>query len=328
MSSSYPRQSFRHSTEALLQCITEDILQGVYEASMMPEEQGSEDEAYHAKRRRREGSSFSMGSHVPHTHDAGPTSGDTFREEIRAEGEGKLLPPPPRPLDASSSCCGSSHSLCSPFATSPLTSKLSYLVVDSSLLSSSELPFHSSAVPQQLAPLEVLYGKNFLHALDIVGKQEEVVMRYVEEDRRGVSMSGHTSTDPRSLESPLTSQSSVLPGLVPRMVYRVGDYILFSPYYCPCSAYAYQCVGRHQFACCKHMLALRLALQLERIQKSKTAALQEQEKQNVEEEEKKLSSLSSGLIKNSRIVEKVVPPSVFRKILQTAITFTEDRNKK
>ncbi|KPA81675.1 hypothetical protein ABB37_03984 [Leptomonas pyrrhocoris] len=48
-----------------------------------------------------------------------------------------------------------------------------------------------------------------------------------------------------------------------RCLYHVGEHTLFSPYYCPCSAYAYQSIQRQEVWCCKHLLALQLALRVE-----------------------------------------------------------------
>ncbi|KPI90581.1 hypothetical protein ABL78_0341 [Leptomonas seymouri] len=48
-----------------------------------------------------------------------------------------------------------------------------------------------------------------------------------------------------------------------RCLYCVGEHVLFSPYYCPCSAYAYQSIQRQEVWCCKHLLALQLALRVE-----------------------------------------------------------------
>jgi predicted nucleic acid-binding Zn finger protein len=48
-----------------------------------------------------------------------------------------------------------------------------------------------------------------------------------------------------------------------RWLYHVGEHTLFSPYYCPCSAYAYQSIQRQEVWCCKHLLALQLALRVE-----------------------------------------------------------------
>lgn len=48
-----------------------------------------------------------------------------------------------------------------------------------------------------------------------------------------------------------------------RCLYHVGEHTLFSPYYCPCSAYAYQSIQRQEVWCCKHLLALQLALRME-----------------------------------------------------------------
>lgn len=124
-----------------------------------------------------------------------------------------------------------------------------------------------------LAPLEVIFGRTFTHAIQIALHHAEDIVRYVEiyEPRERSA----ATTDP--LEAGEEEQQPSVGGkrirenisdrseaaTDGRMLYRVGDYTLFSPFFCPCSAYAYRSIRRKQCLCCKHILALRLALKLE-----------------------------------------------------------------
>lgn len=328
----------RHCTESLLQCLTEEVLRGMYSAKR-------EDEGQRGRVGRRE-------------------SGGAHREGVRGrEQEGRSAVP-----DA---CAAASSTPSHPFAGSSRDTP-SFLVVDTSPAASDSFLSHSAA-------LEVLYGKTFLHALDIVYHPEEMVLRYVEEERNGrrrrstttttfsheTSQAAHHPTREDEAEecasggggggveqgvvhwdatppevvhrlpatqnataqaeeeeqdtqptppcsSPLptrtTAASSPASRLVPRSVYRVGDYILFSPYYCPCSAYAYQCIRKHEFSCCKHMLALRMVLHAEEMARASAS-----------EGGEPPTPPPHGLPGGGKLLEKVVSRAVFRKILQTAI---------
>ncbi|AIO02707.1 hypothetical protein LPMP_355770 [Leishmania panamensis] len=152
------------------------------------------------------------------------------------------------------------------------------------------------SVEEALAPLEILYGKTALSAIGIALHGAESIVRYVEsaevsssddeeagktsddeEDsthydthraRRGgggamsSTVSVHGISQPNDhasapgVSSPLAEQRG-------RCLYHVGEHTLFSPYYCPCSAYAYQSIQRQEVWCCKHMLALQLVLRIE-----------------------------------------------------------------
>lgn len=146
-------------------------------------------------------------------------------------------------------------------------------------------------VPQSLeaalAPLEVLYGKTALSAIGIALHGAEPVIRYVEEEAHAAE--GQRSTEevtsddeeggvavnqlsaPPAHESVVgdashASASAALPQHAEyraRCLYHVGEHTLFSPFYCPCSAYAYQSIQRQEVWCCKHLLALQLALRVE-----------------------------------------------------------------
>lgn len=151
-----------------------------------------------------------------------------------------------------------------------------------------------------LAPLEVLYGKTALSAIGIALHGAEPVVRYVEEGvdaAETVVVDEATSDDEEGESNP---QSAVSPQAIPtametkkesatgashaalpvdakaqsmtpsqaahrraRCIYHVGEHTLFSPFYCPCSAYAYQSIQRQEVWCCKHLLALQLALRVE-----------------------------------------------------------------
>lgn len=110
-------------------------------------------------------------------------------------------------------------------------------------LSSSRNDFPAS-VAEALAPLELIYGKVFLSAVSIALHGAEPITRYVE---------GDTANQGRSSDN--TKKG--------RCIYRVGEHTLFSSYYCPCSAYAYQVLRRGEVWSCKHLLALQLVLRVE-----------------------------------------------------------------
>lgn len=74
----------------------------------------------------------------------------------------------------------------------------------------------------------------------------------------GVGLSANAVPPAPPLLSP--SQQARLRG---RCLYHVGEHTLFSPFFCPCSAYAYQSIQRQEVWCCKHLLALQLALRVE-----------------------------------------------------------------
>ncbi|GET93661.1 hypothetical protein, conserved [Leishmania tarentolae] len=133
------------------------------------------------------------------------------------------------------------------------------------------------SIQEALAPLEVLYGKTALSAIGIALHGTEPVIRYVE--RAEVNLSNEedsVKTSDGDVEcmhnempcarrcgSSATAVSSQVTIQRARCLYQVGDHTLFSPHYCPCSAYAYQSIQRQEVWCCKHMLALQLALRIE-----------------------------------------------------------------
>ncbi|CCW69977.1 unnamed protein product [Phytomonas sp. Hart1] len=121
------------------------------------------------------------------------------------------------------------------------------------------------SVEEVLAPLELLYGKTFLSGVGIALHGEESVIRYVEGNISAAydvpSGNVQSASDKEEEECRCTLTSRSLS--TARYVYRVGEHILLSPYYCPCSAYAYQSVRRKKVWCCKHILALRICLALE-----------------------------------------------------------------
>ncbi|CBZ39024.1 hypothetical protein, conserved [Leishmania donovani] len=152
------------------------------------------------------------------------------------------------------------------------------------------------SVEEALAPLEILYGKTALSAIGIALHGAEPVIRYVEraeadfaDDDESPKMAGddvecvHRETQrakrsgadavSSTARSNAVSQqedqesaaavSSLVAVQRARCLYQIGEHTLFSPYYCPCSAYAYQSIQRQEVWCCKHMLALQLALRIE-----------------------------------------------------------------
>lgn len=445
--------SLHYSTESLLQCMTEAILHAVHQPSFKVKQAdmdtnsiSSSPSASNKRKKRRRSSTHTtshncmrVGTSPSIIHEGRRTEEDDDDEEETEED----LPP-----------------LLSPFSSLP-----SYVAVDSSsssasVSSSAFFSFSSQYMAPHMAPLEVLYGKHLLHALDIVDQQDEAIIRYVEESRAGTLVLPPVPTT-ASLLSPLAPPAGVAPRreweeeeeeedgcgdsgrnleeevwpavqhgpnpslrctkgvpppgcdtvpphsqcnmrmvsdcsggrpaaaaataphgetvllqprsspcadsrrrsvnhqtapspknspLAPRCVYRVGDYVLFSPYYCPCSAYAYQCIRQRAFATCKHMLALRLALHGEKMENNSSdhskavpeGEAQGEEKEgrgwwnNTSEEEDNKpivarggrssfsTSTSTGSSSGPRrergkISEKVVPSSVFRKILQVAL---------
>ncbi|KAG5464411.1 hypothetical protein LSCM1_00596 [Leishmania martiniquensis] len=148
---------------------------------------------------------------------------------------------------------------------------------------------------EALAPLEILYGKTALSAIGIALHGAEPIVRYVEQAgvsasdseametsdseeenaRLGAQRARSTDADAVSCTMPcnIGSQedgqgSGIAAPRKPaeprgRRLYQVGEHTLFSPYYCPCSAYAYQSIQRQEVWCCKHLLALQLALRIE-----------------------------------------------------------------
>ncbi|CCW63315.1 unnamed protein product [Phytomonas sp. EM1] len=122
-----------------------------------------------------------------------------------------------------------------------------------------------ASVKEALAPLELLHGKTFLSALSIALHGKESVVRYVEDNICAAHMPSLPNAQPTT-ENEEESPRRTLAGTslsTARYIYRVGEHILLSEYYCPCSAYAYQSVRRKKVWCCKHILALRLCLALE-----------------------------------------------------------------
>ncbi|KAG5490718.1 hypothetical protein JKF63_00840 [Porcisia hertigi] len=150
------------------------------------------------------------------------------------------------------------------------------------------------SIEEALAPLEILYGKTALSAIGIALHGAEPIIRYVE--RAEVKASDNatkTSTDDEvnthhetqhgesSVMDVVSSTGLCNAALEPkdhgstagpsfqvakqreRHLYQVGEHTLFSPYYCPCSAYVYQSIQRQNVWCCKHLLALQLALRVE-----------------------------------------------------------------
>ncbi|KAK7194056.1 hypothetical protein NESM_000318300 [Novymonas esmeraldas] len=145
------------------------------------------------------------------------------------------------------------------------------------------------SIEAALAPLEVLYGKTALSAIGIALHGAEPIIRYVERVDRDNAAGDEENTFPDkdsdeararrgsptlrgpSHDSPVSSPAPADSLSVSaeadeqhgRCLYHVGEHTLFSAYYCPCSAYAYQSIQRQEVWCCKHLLALQLALCVE-----------------------------------------------------------------
>lgn len=117
------------------------------------------------------------------------------------------------------------------------------------------------SLQEALAPLEIVFGKTALSAMGIALHGTEAIVRCMERGDPGVSQPESLCSDP-PVDS-IGDDGIARAGLSPRCLYRVGDHTLLSPYYCPCSAYAFQSVRREEVYFCKHLLALQLALWLE-----------------------------------------------------------------
>lgn len=116
------------------------------------------------------------------------------------------------------------------------------------------------SLEEVLCPLEVLFGKTALSAVGIALHGTERIIRYVERQspQEGQDEEGVT----RSTSEPEEGADRCVKDCR-RYLYRVGEHTLFSPYYCPCSAYSFQSIRREEAYYCKHLLALQLALRLE-----------------------------------------------------------------
>eukprot|EP00796_Vickermania_ingenoplastis_P006739 gene6739-4833_t len=269
---------FRQGTERILQCVTDDILE-LYAERLL--------DAEDAEAARQRGYTFPMDPTV--TGNGGTASGEVGSSRWGPEEAetwigsevGRAATPhstPARMVLVGSTAGGRRSGRGS-------ASRQAALILE-----------------QTLAPLEILYGRTFTSAIGIALHHAEDVVRFVEEPEKAPAEQNETSvndehhssaeggeqmgetndeaapcqdTEPSSLPqsfSPLCSVVEPVAGVrsrgppmkeIPRSVFRVGDYTLFSAYFCPCSAYAYQSVRRQDFTCCKHLLALQLALKLE-----------------------------------------------------------------
>ncbi|KEG15218.1 hypothetical protein DQ04_00141060 [Trypanosoma grayi] len=118
---------------------------------------------------------------------------------------------------------------------------------------------------EALAPLQLIHGKVFTSAVGIALHGAELIIRYVacdklEEGEREEEEEKQQQQQQRQPWSGDGSESS----FTGRCLYFVGEHRILSPYYCPCGAYGYQSIRRQEMWLCKHLLALRLALLLER----------------------------------------------------------------
>ncbi|EPY30237.1 hypothetical protein STCU_04033 [Strigomonas culicis] len=135
----------------------------------------------------------------------------------------------------------------------------------------SNADYPASSAEEALAPLELLYGKTFVHALAIALHGAEAVTCYIERDSAISSQPAEQQASPPGEGEEAmprrtrdTSSTTALPHSL-RRLYRVGEHVLVSPYYCPCSAYTYKSIRRQEVWCCKHLLALQILLKLESV---------------------------------------------------------------
>lgn len=122
-----------------------------------------------------------------------------------------------------------------------------------------------AASPEEvLAPLLLIHGKVFTSAIGIALHGAESIIRYVACDNFSAKKTGASNRAEEEEEreqEPVDADGGPAPG---RCVYFVGEHRLFSPHYCPCGAYGYQGIRRQETWFCKHLLALRIALVLEK----------------------------------------------------------------
>ncbi|EAN84726.1 hypothetical protein C3747_33g138 [Trypanosoma cruzi] len=118
----------------------------------------------------------------------------------------------------------------------------------------------AASLEETLAPLQLIHGKVFTSAIGIALHGAESIFRYLAydscEENEGVP---HNEEQERQEE--VEDENVNFRG---RCLYFVGEHRLFSPYYCPCGAYGYQSIRRQEAWLCKHLLALRIALILEK----------------------------------------------------------------
>nr|CCC51857.1 conserved hypothetical protein [Trypanosoma vivax Y486] len=111
-----------------------------------------------------------------------------------------------------------------------------------------------------LAPLYLIHGKVFASAVGITIHREERIVRYVANGTDDKGDAKTTQSD-RNANEGNENTSARLAG---RHLYFVGERCLLSPYYCSCPAYNYSGIRRQESWACKHMLALQIALLLEK----------------------------------------------------------------
>lgn len=321
----------RQGTEKYISAITDEVINAYAEQLVLEERRRVEKNKHDILRRMKKSDTESTTERTRYRHGGGdipvePSHTKTLDHSGMAdskEGEAEEKVGEEREGGSSSKSRSSSSSS----SVSSSSDSLSFLCF------TSKTKHHKGrtiplAVESLLAPLEILYGKTFLHAVEIARHQTDGICRYVEEERVGgeghqqsplesrprrglephhtistrtypidgcqrtpqrqraekerendheqgcLCVEGDSSPPPPPLTPPPVSPLPVelsqasqknMDGLPSpsRYFYRVGDYTLFTPYFCPCSAYAYQCVRRQEQVCCKHMLALRIALRVE-----------------------------------------------------------------
>ncbi|KAH9577933.1 hypothetical protein LSM04_000152 [Trypanosoma melophagium] len=122
-------------------------------------------------------------------------------------------------------------------------------------------PLSPTWLEEALAPLQLVHGKVFTSAVGIALHGAEPITRCVAD----ITESDTTKQqDKEQLISPLDDSNNGINSFTGRCLYFVGDHCLLSPYFCPCGAYNYQGMRRQETWLCKHLLALRIALHLER----------------------------------------------------------------
>nr|CCC94019.1 conserved hypothetical protein [Trypanosoma congolense IL3000] len=107
-----------------------------------------------------------------------------------------------------------------------------------------------------LAPLYMLYGKVFNSAVGIALHNAEPIVRYIVDNNSGDS-------NMRSREHFLNTNGEEA-HTSGRCLYVVGAHRILSVFYCPCRAYNYFGIRRQEIWMCKHLLALQIALLLEK----------------------------------------------------------------
>ncbi|ORC90315.1 uncharacterized protein TM35_000081130 [Trypanosoma theileri] len=125
-------------------------------------------------------------------------------------------------------------------------------------------PLSNTWLEEALATLQLIHGKVFTSAVGIALHGAELITRFVACDD---TIESNSSKEQDQQQQPSSSKDDLHNGVnnfTGRCLYFVGEHCLLSPYFCPCGAYNYQGMRRQETWLCKHLLALRIALHLER----------------------------------------------------------------